>query len=170
MTERSPVRPPTARIVAITSLATGALAPLVYLSTAWTVDRLGISGDWPAPASIALSDVWTVAPGAALIGGRLCLHLCRHRLSWRTRLWLGAVLGALLGVLNVPLTGLTSFLRYSRFGTLPDGLYNLMWSMWVSAIGVVIAWPVYLPCGALLGFCVGALTQIQLRGLGRDDP
>jgi hypothetical protein len=88
------------RIAAVTSLTTGVLAPFVYASMGTSLLSLGFGA---SDKGISAGDCWVFAPGAALLGGWLCYHLARQRLTWRLRLVHGAAIGAIGAGFNLPL-------------------------------------------------------------------
>jgi hypothetical protein len=151
------------RIAAVTSLNTGVLAPFVYASMGTSLLSLGFGA---SDKGISAGDCWVFAPGAALLGGWLCYHLARQRLTWRLRLVHGAAIGAIGAGFNLPL----AILFYNGPGSIVEMLASLGTGLLFSPVWIIFGAPLSVPSGAILGLWVGTLCQVQVRGFGHDDP
>jgi hypothetical protein len=153
----------TPAVVALTAAAMTLLAPTVYL-TLLVIGHYIAMPHHPLGDTLRLGAPWCVAPGSVLLAGLGCAHLRAHPLSLRQRLRRGALLGAGAGWVNVYLSAV--FLGLVDPSRRVEGYIGILEHILLTApFAVMWGWvlaPIFVPCGALLGFWVGGVAQLGL--------
>jgi hypothetical protein len=159
--------------VALTAATMALLTPLLLVSVTGIVElveRRPLPPDVSGTMELALFYVYA-SPGAALLGGALCVYLRRRRLTWRHRLFQGTLLGIAAGWLNVTLTWIVLAIfapqLFGLWGTPPPLVDRLLRALKTTiSFGAMRGYAhLFIPAGALLGFWVGAMAH---WGLPRD--
>ena len=99
---------------------------------------------------------WIATPGAAVLGGWLGTFLDRKRLPLRRRVFIGALLGAVLGILNAPISYLCADLPAVVTAPLPDLFEGLAFEV---PLALVFVAPLSAPTGAAMGVMIALLCR-----------
>lgn len=147
------------------ALLVALVAPSVY---AWVRNAAGELGYDMFPMWVNLPNtlelLWVVAPGAALAAVLLDWTLGPYREGTLVgRLGAGVLLGGVLGWANAPLSVLLALVLHAFMGA-RESLLALI-GIWFQSLPpmLALAFPVAVPCGALLGFVVATLGALEVR-------
>jgi hypothetical protein len=150
-------------VTLLTAALMAIVAPAAYLFVQVVAALFG-HGLFPPWTSLpeAMFDFWIVSPGAALLAAIVTHAMPLEWVASGPRIRQTALLGALLGPLNVPLSILVALVHYRTHG---GG--NPLWlgGSWTADLPRMIlhSLPVSVPCGALLGALVGWLAGLRQR-------